>query len=236
MKAVFGLRKSFFLFGILMLFCHRGICDDLKKWHGYDRMRAIENFLDVMYPELQQENGLLTFRTREFNLRGDDLRVSFVKCRVGSGVPAGSVKPTLPNCDVFYESATSEFLALTFRTGTHKFPIYWFEAKGNFFGQREELLEKTKAHPEWSDKERLDSLTEAHPKFGPENRTLFLQTVPVGTVYEFSGCRLILDQAKFDATGVDWYVPGTVGRGRKGHSCQAQFDPFGGRLLAFSQL
>jgi hypothetical protein len=123
-------------------------------------MRAIESYLDVMYPELQQENGLLTFRTREFNLRGDDLRVSFVQCRVGSGVPAGSVKPTLPNCDVFYESGTSEFLALTFRTGTHKFPIYRFGAKGNFFGRREELLEKTKAHPEWSDKERLDSLTE----------------------------------------------------------------------------
>jgi hypothetical protein len=222
--------------GILMFSCLNGVCDDVKKWYDYDRMKVVETFLNTIYPELRQDNGLLTFRTREFNLPGDDLRVSFVRCRVGSGVPAGNVRRTLPNCDMLYESGTSEFLTLALRMGTHKFPIYWFEAKGNFFEQREELLERANAHPEWNERKRLESLAEVHPKFGPENRELFLRTLPVDTVYRFSGCRLILNQTKFDDTGIDWYVPGTVRRGRKSSPCQAQFDPLGGNLLGISQL
>jgi hypothetical protein len=207
------------------------------KWKEYDRILAIEHFLDAVYPDLRQEHGLLTFRTTEFNLAGGTQYVSFVRCHVGSGVSGGSPRPVImPNCSGFHESGTSGFLHLEIDLGPRNAPIRNFEAGGTFFGEEFGAFSEwiAKLQPNWGEEETKqvhDQLNQSHPKFGPENHDDFLQTVPAAVIYEFSGCRLSLDQAKF-LSNARWYVPGTRGEGKGGYPCDAQFEPFGGKLVS----
>ena len=59
----------------------------VKKWVDYDRLRAVEKFLDAVYSPLLQEKALSTLQTVEFNSNSPTLDLFFTQCRPGSGVP-----------------------------------------------------------------------------------------------------------------------------------------------------
>jgi hypothetical protein len=234
------LRKTF-LIALAALFSSPLISTEKQfaDWVNYDRMRAIERFLDAVYPQLQQEKGLLTFRTMEFNIASTDtLYVSFVRCRVGSGVPAGGGTFPPPNCGNFLDSGSSAYLNFTVETGPREFPIGVFDARGEFVAAKlEELRKEMKAHQEWSERETLNALNQAQPKFGPDNRRAFLQTIPADAIYRFSGCRLDVNSAKFLWAGPYWSVPGTYNNGKRGaYPCSVSFEPFEGRLLGIGRV
>ncbi len=147
-----------------------------KKWVDYDRLRAIERFLNAVYPELRQHGGFLTMQTEEFNSNADQLYLFFVQCRPGSGVPGGAPRPHfLPPCNANIGSVVSDFLELSVWTGPARFPIRHFYARGKFIDEKQNaFLADIKAHPEWKEPEKLEALRKADPKFGPENKEAFL--------------------------------------------------------------
>jgi len=177
----------------------------VKKWVDYDRLRAVEKFLDAVYSPLLQEKGLSTLQTVEFNSNSPTLDLFFTQCRPGSGVPVAGEKPPHPNCNGFIGSASSEFLHLSVQMGPAKFPIHHFYAQGTFVQEkRAVLLAEMKSHPEWKDPEMLELLQKAGATFGPENRDDFLKSVPATAIYEFSACRLDLRTATFSAGSYAW--------------------------------
>jgi hypothetical protein len=233
-------RKWSALVLMFALFTPGLIADDKKwaEWTNYDRILAIQRFLNAVYPGLRKEKGLLTFRTMEFNIAPvDSLYVSFVPCRVGSGVSGDGRPLSPPNCSGFLDSGTSTFLHFTIATGPHRYPIQHFVAGGDFMAAKFEALVKAITdHPEWTEKEILDALNREHPKFGPDNRAGFLKTIPAATIYEFSGCRLTVGDAQYLPMGVKWSVPGTYRWRRRTYPCNAAFEPFEGNLLGIDRV
>ena len=221
-------------FAVLLLSGHSTAA--AKKWVDYDRLRAIERFLNAVYPEFQQHGGFLTVQTGEFNSSSDQLNLFFVQCWPGSGVPAQGTKPLFPHCNSNIGSIDSDFLSLIVHTGPARFPIQQFSAQGKFVDEKQNrFLAEVKAHPEWQEPEKLEALRKAGPNFGPENKEAFLKSVPAEIVYQFSSCRLNLKTATFGAD-YGWVVQGTHRRGKRDYPCHANFEPFEGKLNGIDQV
>jgi hypothetical protein len=219
---------------LALLLCEHGLA--ANRWSDYDRLRAVEKFLDAVYPHLGQEKGLLTVQTDEFNSYPGRLYVFFIECRPGSGVPGGGGTLPYPNCSGVVGSVHSEFLQATIETGPEKFPIHRFYAQGKFVEDKQsDLLAEIKAHPDWKEPDLLAALRKAGAKFGPENKEAFLRSVPIDVIYEFSACRLDLRNATFGAD-YGWVVQGTYRQGRKQYPCHATFEPFDGKLIGIDEV
>jgi hypothetical protein len=208
-----------------------------KKWLEYDRLRAVERFLDTVYPQLLQEKGLLTLQTDELNSHWGTLYVFFTRCDPGSGVPGGGVKALYPSCSPAIGSASSEFLHLSVEMGPAKFPIRRFYAQGNLVQERRTaLLAEVKVHPEWKEPEMLDALSKAGAKFGPDNKEAFLKLVPAASIFEFSACQLDLGSGTFSTGDYSWSIRGTYQQAKGKYPCSATFEPFDGKLLAIDEV
>ena len=210
-----------------------------RKSFDYDRVGAIQRFLDAIYPGLSTQKGLLTFRTDEFNSYSGTVRVDLLPCYPGSGIAGGGQRSNVPNCSGLYESGKSAFLHFEVTSGFSDFPIRHFVARGEFVSKERDLMwQKVKSHPEWGDEEILPLLKETPAPFGPENREAFLKIIPSSTVYKWSGCRLNTSETKFIARDLAWLVPGTVRRAKRGYPypCGAMFEPFEGKLLSIDEL
>jgi hypothetical protein len=206
-----------------------------KSWTDYDRLHAVEKFLDAVYPELQQHGGFLTMQTEEFNSNSDQLYLFFVQCWPGSGVPGGGEKAP-PHCNGYIGSVVSDFLDLIVWTGPAKFPIRHFDARGKFVDEKQNrFLAEMKAHPEWKEPEKLEALRKAGPKFGPENKEAFLKSVPAEIVYQFSSCRLNLGTATF-GPDYGWVIQGTHRQFKRDLPCHANFEPLDGKLIGIDEV
>jgi hypothetical protein len=219
---------------LVLTFCGQGIAIN-KKWVDYDRLHAVEKFLDEAYPQLVQEKGLLTVQTDEFNSYSGTLYLFFIQCRPGSGVPGGSEKPLHPHCPI--GSVDSEFLHISVEMGPASFPIHRFYAEGDFVqDKRGAMLSEIKSHPEWKEPDMLDALRKANPKFGPENKDAFLKSVPASVIYEFSACVLDLGRTTFSAGSNAWDIQGTYQQPKGKYPCSATFEPFDGKLLGIDEV
>ena len=109
--------------------------------------------------------------------------------------------------------------------------------------RRDEFAKQVDAHPEWTDAQIVAALKAAGAKFGPDNRTAFLRTLPLKTLEPLTG-PLELLSAKF---GVRFDPTGDEDRGQadlmwgvdtRWHSRDGRyeahyfmtFEPFNGRL------
>lgn len=213
-----------------------------QKHADYDRLHAVERFLDAIYPQLQQHGGFLTLQTEEFNRTSAAVDFSapvnlfFVQCWPGSGVPAGGTKTLLPHCNGNVGSVVSDFLHIILETGPAKFPIHRFYAQGKFVEEKQNaLLTEIQAHPEWSESEKFDAVKKAGARFGPENKEKFVKSVPADVIYQFSACRLNLGTASF-GPDYGWVIQGTRGQGHKQYPCHAGFEPFDGKLIGIDEV
>ncbi len=239
-----GIRTScskVILFVVAITMWRTGLAQTSYGKADFDRVRVIQDFLDAVYPDLRQEQGLLSFQTPEFNgACCPQMEVTFVQCRVGSGVPGGGgPHRPLPGCGNFYGDAKSDFLTILYDPGSRRFPIRQFSAQGKFIlSKLDALNEEIKAHPDWGPEQNAEALRQAKPKFGPDDKDALLHAVPYDILYRFSGCRLIAQSATLLLGRVDkgsnilWSMNGRRRdpTRRRNLPCNASFEPFEGKL------
>ncbi len=221
-----------------------------KRDLPFDRLRKVEEFFDLVYPDLKTQRGIVFLSAVEFHaITGAQDQVNFIPCYPGSGIPLAT--EPLPNyCAGTYLPHSSSFLSASFWF-SKRFPIRWFGAAGSFVNEKVKAVQEEIAkHPEWTtQEERLDALRRANPRFGPEKKEEFLKTVPARAIYEFTGCHLDLSTAHLVATWeeakpdppliqVVWSISGHQGRHAKPETdrCWATFEPFDGKLLSIQQI
>ena len=221
-----------------------------SKFGSFDRLAAVQKFLDAIYPDLKPVHGLLLSRSEEFHLSPIDglsgEHIDVVPCRPGSGVPGGTELPKtgVQHCTGLFLSSFSEFLSLSVGY-SQKFPITMFRAAGSFVGGKNQLArQEIIDHPEWNRQQMTEAVVEAKPSFGPDQRQEFLHIVPLTAIKEFTGCQLDASTALFwvdrleakpDPVQVEiqWIIKGhKTGTGRTPDVCQATFEPFDGKLLS----
>jgi hypothetical protein len=220
------------------------------QYGKFDRMTAIEKFLDAIYPELRNRTGQLTFEVEEFNASIDTpIYVDFAECHVGSGVPAGGYHPSFHRCPVPGGAPPITNYLLRSRVDTRtsgQFRISVFWAYGELITAKlDRLKEQIKQNPTWTEEEMVEALKQSHPKFGPDQREAFLKQVPLQLIRDFSGCKLDLTRARFRAFRLGsppdepviyiyWEIEGTYKRHRDSATCSAHFEPFDGKLTALT--
>ncbi len=249
------MRSTYFgagLVAIVLLGTPSGTCAQ-RKFGRFDRLAAVQSFLDEVYPGLRHVYGLMLSRSNEFHLaRPEDFdtvgqQVDVVPCRPGSGVVGGreEAPSTLPYCAGLFPSGLSDFLTLSVGYSL-KFPIWMFRAQGSFVeGKSQTAKEEIADHAEWTREKWTEAVIRSKPALGPNQREDFLRSIPVQAIGEFTGCRLDPATASFwvDRLGekpdpirveIQWIVRGKTRNKRGGHSdgCQATFEPFEGKLLS----
>lgn len=244
-KLAYAILALFLPFAIVL----EGIASQ-SKYGSFDRLVVVQKFLDAIYPDLKPIHGLLLSRAEEFHLSNIDglggEYIDVAPCRSGSGVPGGGGEPpsTLPHCSGLFLSTFSEFLTMSVGYSS-RFPIAIFYASGSFVdGKSQNTKHEIAGHPEWTRQDWAEAVRRVKPRFGPEQRLAFLDSIPVATITEFTGCRLDRETALFavdrleakpDAARVEiqWAVRGKR-QNPQGfpNGCRATFEPFDGKLLS----
>lgn len=234
---------------IIVALCALSALGQVQNWGPFDRLLVTQEFLDAIYPDLKHYEGLLTLRAVEFHTAtGQGNVVDMLPCKPGSGyvdysnLGPGQAPP--PQCgDGRLRSMSPDFLTMDVTFGT-KNPIRQFGAAGSFVHVKSERVEKQIAeHPGWDEQQNVNALRHANPRFGPDNKTEFLGTVPTEAIFKFTGCRLQPESAEFHAFRqegeahlargtVEWRIPGRrrFERTDEEDSCVARFEPFDAKL------
>lgn len=239
--------------GTHILFCAVAACLPMRAQNSaakapsilhYDRMQTVEMFLDAVYPDLAQQKGMLTFQNYEFNIGTGvgNIYVHFLQCRPGSGVPVSSQRAQFHPCPAPLLCFPSPYLSASVKLrSTDRHPVAGLGAGGELvLSELGPLREEIRKHGEWSEGQMLEALKRAKPSFGPDHRAEFLKSIPVETLYEFTGCRLDPGTARMwvarlggppdvPEIHVEWLVSGKIKN--SGDTCTATFEPFHGRLL-----
>jgi hypothetical protein len=203
----------------------------------YDRMQIAGDFLHAIYLDLNLGYGQLSFFT--WPQMTHTFYVNFLPCHPGSGVPAGGKKWPFGQCPgpEFFKS--SSYLTAMVAISDKDRLIRSFGAGGEFVTGKMDIVKKEVVeHPEWKEGEMLDVLRQAEPRFGPDHREVFLKSVPVETIYKYTGCRLNLTHVNFwvarlgtppdpPEIHLEWNILGTSSRNGR---CSATFEPFDGKL------
>jgi len=221
--------------------------DNHNRFGPFDRLLAIEAFVDAIYPDLKPVKGLAFFRAEEFHAAtGADNHIDIVPCHPGSGVSGGGGELTraVPHCTGLFLSGFSDFLTISVRY-SDKFPIQGFQASGSFLDQKSDGVRKDiENHPEWSPQEMTAAVIRANPRFAPDQKEEFSHSIPIQTIYEFTGCGLDPSTASFNVNRlevkpdpvrveIEWVLTGhRKNRGRTPNGCRATFEPFDGKLLS----
>jgi hypothetical protein len=208
-----------------------------RTWGSFDRVLLTKNFLEAIYPDLKQTQGLIILRTGS----GTRDEIDLFPCQPGSGV--GQPGHDFVHCIGLYPPIPSEFLTTSINF-VDIYPIYEISIGGNFVRAKNVPLEKEMiAHPKWREEQMIDALRRAHPRFGPDNKLEFLDTLPTKVILKFTGCRLEPSTAVLHAFRQEgkpeppmgaaiWRVAGTRQHGKTNDSCVARFEPFEGRLIS----
>lgn len=227
-----------------------------KSMPQYDRIQSVREFLQTIYPELSNQDGLLTII---IGLSDDGtMRLSFRPCRTGSGVPGSSEQPSsrVPDCFPAYGPEEEAFLSADIFgfTRDRSRPIGSIYLRGNYIDPQLRALKKqfrgrvysdqaTKKPHFWTESSALRDLQSEHPKFGPSNKAEFLAAIPTDAVQKVAGCKLLTDTAQFQVfvwptqpPRLEWVVNGDAAATETSPkaSCTASFEPFYGRMTSFA--
>jgi hypothetical protein len=212
-----------------------------KAWGSFDRVLLTKNFLDAIYPDLKQTQGLIVLRTGS----GTRDEIDVFPCHPGSGV--GQAGRDFVHCIGLYPAGPSEFLTTAIGF-VDEYPIWQFSIGGSFVHAKSVPVEKEIIpHPEWKEEQMIDALRPAHPRFGPDNKQEFLRTLPVEVIFKFTGCRLEPDTVVLHAfrqegkpepsiAATFWRVTGTRKAGKINDSCVARFEPFDAKLIGIDRM
>jgi hypothetical protein len=215
---------------------------DSKIKSGYDPLDLLAQFLNAVYPDLADHQGLATLKIHfdnGFVLGGVDFE--FHPCRM-SGVSAEASNQ--PDCGASFPN-TKPFLSANIDFGRNgRRPIMTFTASGTFIDDpRIEKIQQLRQglHKEWSKEDALEVLRSTSPRFGPDREKEFLASLPFARIEELTGCRLRPESTEFDVRPeqiprlqFSWTVHGAVfAEGRlQQEGCWTSFEPFAGRLTA----
>jgi hypothetical protein len=216
---------------------------------NYDRIQVAESFLRDIYPELKPI-GLITVQTVFDSVGSSFFYVGLTRCRPGNGGVQGGYprsKPDPPGCSGPMQSDASSYLLAQVVLGYPEHHLRGFGAGGKFVNEKLEIWHQDIIrHPDWDEKQMLQTLALMNPRFGPENKDAFMKVIPTQIIERYSGCRLSPKSATFlarrgpstppdTAMELGWMVDGTsedLDRLR----CSATFEPFEGKLLTIMQL
>jgi hypothetical protein len=236
-------------FGIILLLlaCNLLACNSASAQQKvelkYDRIQFAEKFLNELYPELGPHR-LITVQTGFGWVGSTFFYVGITPCSLADVVisPANNqhAKDLPKHCPAPLQADASSFFMASIVLGDKKPFLRGYGAGGEFLsGKLEAWHQEIIKHPDWAEADMLNALRVMNPRFGPAEKDPFARIIPVQVIEHFSGCRLNLSTAKFEAKRLgkppdtDMQLGWTVyGHSRiSGSGCIAEFEPFEGRLV-----
>jgi hypothetical protein len=232
-------RFLIYAFFATVLFC--GATNAQEFGTGIRNLAWAQEFLQTVYPNLTDHRYVITAVTSH-SFDAPDMSMGNLAVQIGEMAPGTTLGTGSKTGPIYATQFVSSFF--TFDKDGH---LSSFASEGPAVGNPQDysnVKQLVESHPEWTDAQDVSALIKAGAEYGPEEKSKFLNTVPIERLEKLFGKVNIVSSEFVVATGSEQRLPVlhwiamakvTFTNGDQS-TYRMQFEPFKGALIGMDKL